>query len=179
MARMQAGIAGLGVTVRNLAIGGTTTYDGLATGTPLVAGRPAPNTGGNVTAALAYAPKLIIVAYPTNDTANGYSVAEQVQNILAIRATAAANGAAVLVQGTQPRNLSDAQRALLAQVDASLASSIGACFVEVRSAVAAADGRIAAAYDAGDGVHLNDAGHALIYARIKAVLDGGNCVKVR
>ena len=92
---------------------------------------------------------------------------------------ALAHGAAVLVQGTQPRNLSDAQRALLAQVDASLASSIGACFVEVRSAVAAADGRIAAAYDAGDGVHLNDAGHALIYARIKAVLDGGNCVKVR
>jgi len=177
--RLQADVGALGVTINNLALGGATTYQGLPLSAAPVPGRRVPHGPANIDAALSLSPKLVLVAYPHNDTAEGHSVDETVQNILAIRAYAAVRGVAVLVQGTQPRNLPDAQRALLAQIDNRLATLIGACFVEVRSAVAAADGRIGAAYDSGDGVHLNDAGHALIFARIKAVLDAGSCVKVR
>ena len=42
---------------------------------------------------------------------------------------------------------------------------------------AAADGRINPLYDSGDGVHPNDAGHALIFSRVKSVLDSANCVR--
>ena len=42
--------------------------------------------------------------------------------------------------------------------------------------LAGPDGRLAAAYDAGDGVHPNDAGHAIIFQRVDAVLQSGRCV---
>jgi lysophospholipase L1-like esterase len=177
--RLQTDMQVRSVSITNIALGGTTTYMGLPTGSAPVAGRPAPVTTINVTAALAFSPKLVIVSYPTNDTEQGYSVSETVNNLLTIRATALARGVSVVVQGTQPRDLADAQRALLPQIDTQLAQAIGACFVEVRSALAAADGRIAAAYSAGDGVHVNDAGHALIEGRIKALLDAGTCVRTQ
>ena len=86
-------------------------------------------------------------------------------------------GTPVIVLGTQPRNLSDAQRALLPQIDAQLANAVGPCFVDVRSILASTDGRINPIYDSGDGVHLNDAGHAVIFNRVKAVLEAEACVR--
>jgi lysophospholipase L1-like esterase len=139
-------------------------------------GRPLPDGSINIDAATAFSPKLILVAYPTNDTANGYSVSETVTNLLTIRSYAQAKGVSVVVEGTQPRDLPDAQRALLPQIDEQLAAAIGPCFVNVRSLLASADGRINPIYDSGDGVHPNDAGHQVIFAQVKALLDAGACV---
>lgn len=176
-ARLQADVSARGVMVTNLAMGGTTTYEGLPVSAVPVPGRPLPLGATNIDAALSFSPELVFAAYPTNDTAFGYSVNETVTNLLAIRAFAQARGAPVIVLSTQPRNLPDTQRALLAQIDAELAPVVGPCFVDVRGALAAANGSINPLYDAGDGVHVNDAGHAVIFAKVKAVLDGGACVR--
>jgi lysophospholipase L1-like esterase len=176
--RLQTYVAMRSVSITNLAVGGTNTYQALPIGSPQVPNRPVPVGSLNIDAALSFSPKLVIVSYPTNDTELNFSVSETVNNILTIRAAALARGVPVLVQGTQPRNLSDAQRAFFPQIDAQLAAAIGTCFVEVRSALAAADGRISATYDAGDGVHVNDAGHAIIYSKIRTVLDAGTCVRL-
>ena len=117
-------------------------------------------------------------SYPSNDTALGYAVDETVRNLLAIRAEALARGATVVLLSTQPRALTPAHLAKMPQIDARLQAAAGDCFVELREALAGPDGRLAPAYDSGDGVHPNDAGHALIFQRVKALIDGGRCVRL-
>lgn len=174
--KLQATYADRPVTLVNLAVGGTTSYAGLSTQSDPVAGRPSPDPSANVDAAIAQGPKLLLVSYPTNDTALGYSVDETVNNLLAIRNTARSHDVAVVVLSTQPRALPSTQLALLPQIDAQLSSSVGPCFVAVREALAGPGGALDARYDSGDGVHPNDAGHALIHERVRAVVDGGHCI---
>jgi acyl-CoA thioesterase-1 len=167
-----------GAQVANIAQGGTLTYEGLSAATAPVAGRPAPNPALNIDQALARKPVLLIVSYPTNDTALGYSVEETVNNLLAIRSQALAAGVPVVLTSTQPRNLSDAQLAQLRAIDTRLAASVGACFVELRAALAGAEGRLAPAFDSGDGVHPNNAGHEQIWTEIRTTIESGRCIKV-
>jgi lysophospholipase L1-like esterase len=177
-ALLGASYAAHGAQVANIARGGSVTYEGLSTSAAPVAGRPAPDPAANIDQALARRPVLLIVSYPTNDTAAGYGVDEIVNNLLAIRAQALAAGVPVLVTSTQPRNLSDAQLARMRTIDQRLAASVGACFVEVRAALAGADGRLAPGYDSGDGVHPNEAGHGVIAAQVSENLKTERCVRV-
>jgi lysophospholipase L1-like esterase len=175
--QLQASHASHATPLINLAKGGSTTYAGLgASGAP-VPGRPEPDPAANVDAALARSPTLVLVAYPSNDTALGYGVDETVRNVLAMREAVLSRGVAVVVLSTQPRALPAAQLALLPQIDTRLAQAVGPCFVAVREALAGPAATLDARYDSGDGVHPNDAGHALIHDRVRRVLDGGGCVR--
>lgn len=176
--QLAAELPALGASLSNLAVGGSTTYAARPSGDLPPAGRAAPDPAGNVDAALALAPRLLLLAYPGNDTALGLSADETVANLGRVRAHAQARGVAVLVLGTQPRQLSEAGLARLAEIDRRLARLAGECFVELRSGLAGPDGRLAADRDAGDGVHPNDAGHALILARVRARLRSGRCVRL-
>jgi lysophospholipase L1-like esterase len=166
-----------GVSIRNLAVAGTVTYHALPGATWPSLSRPSPKAQANVDAALALAPRLLLLAYPSNDTARGYSVEETVNNLLAIRQASLAQGVPVLVLSTQPRNLSAEQRASLSQVDQQLRAAVGACFVAVRERLGTPDNLLQSAYDSGDGVHPNAAGHQMIADQVQAVIDGGQCVK--
>ncbi|QBY49682.1 SGNH/GDSL hydrolase family protein [Cupriavidus oxalaticus] len=178
-ALLLARVQGAGVSMENLAKGGSVTYEGLSASASPTPNRPQPDLQHNVDAALSGKPRLLLLSYPTNDSAIGYTVDETVRNLLAIRATAQAAGTAVLLLSTQPRNMAPDLLARLPAVDAQLASAAGACFVQVREALAGADDKLAPAYDAGDGVHPNDAGHAVILAHIQATLDAGQCVRLK
>ena len=175
---LQATYAARSVRLINIARSWTVTYDGLPTASSTPAARPSPNPVDNVDAALANSPKLLLVAYPTNDTANDYSVEETVNNLLAIRAAAQARGTAVIIVSTQPRRLPAAQLARLALIDARLSSTVSPCFVAVREALAGPDGTLAARYDSGDHIHPNDAGHAVIHAGVVELIDSGRCVSL-
>jgi acyl-CoA thioesterase-1 len=177
--RLKAGYAMRSVSIANIAKGGTTTYEGLPSSSIPVAGRPAPDPSSNVDAAIARSPKLVLVAYPTNDTAMGFTVDETVHNLLAIRSAAQAGGAAVIILSTQPAPFTPARLALLPQIDIRVAEAVGNCFVPVREALAAPNGTLSAAYDSGDGLHPNDAGHAVINARVASVIDSGLCVRTQ
>jgi lysophospholipase L1-like esterase len=172
--------AARGVAVENLAMGGSLSYQGVPTATPLTAGRPAPDPVHNIDAALVHAPVLVVVSYPSNDEAAGYTADETVGNILAIRADAVAQGVSVAVTSTQPRRAAPtAQQAeIAAQVDRRLADAFGPCFVDVRSALATPDNTLDPRYDSGDGQHLNDAGHAVVFERLQAMLESQRCVRV-
>ncbi len=173
---LQAGIAANQLQVVNIAKSGTTTYAGLATSSPPVAGRPGPDPTANVTAALAHAPKALLLSYPTNDSAENYSATETVTNLLAIRAAAMASNVNVIMLSTQPRDLSPAQLARLEEIDVGVSAVAGACFVAVRADLAGLDSKLNPAYDSGDAIHPNDAGHALIHQRVRALIDSGTCV---
>lgn len=175
-ALLQAGVQGRGIQVINIAKGGTVTYEGLSTKTAPTAGRPLPDPSANIDQALSRSPALVVVAYPTNDTAIGYSAQETVTNLLSIRRQALANSVSVVVVSTQPRNLSPAQLTQLLLIDDQLAAAVGACFVDVRTGLAGANGQLAPQYDSGDGVHPNDAGHRLLATRIQAVISSPACI---
>jgi len=168
------------VTVLNLAKAGTSTYAGLPTSSLAPPDRPAADTAHNIDRALLQQPRLLLISFPTNDTALGFGADETVKNLQTLRQTAAAAGAATLVLGTQPRDGFDAgQNSTLQAIDQALGQQLGACFVPLRAALSDPQGRIATAYAAGDGIHLNDAGHAQVAQRVQAVLDSGRCVRLR
>lgn len=177
--RLQAGQLARQVTVSNIARGGTLTWQALSTASVPPVGRPRPDPAVNIDRALAASPRLVLLSFPTNDMAADYTAAETVADLDTLRAAAAAAGAASLVLGVQPRDGLDlAQRAVLAEVNLGLAAAAGPCFVGLFAALADANGNIATSYAAGDGVHLNDAGHAVVLQRVLAVLDGGRCVRL-
>jgi lysophospholipase L1-like esterase len=177
-AQLGSAVAARQVTLHSLARAGALTYEALPAGSPPAAQRPAPDPSINTDRALGLAPRLVILSFPSNDTATGYGADETVGNLLAMRRALQAGSSAVLVLSTLPRDgLDPAQRATLAEVDRRLAAALGACFADVRSALDDGHGRIATAFAAGDGVHLNDAGHRLLYERVRAALDGGRCVR--
>jgi len=153
--------------VVNLAVGGITTYHVMPSDYTPPAGRPSPLAPNNVTMALAYKPHLIIVNLPSNDVNAGYTTAEVMANYDAVLAEATAVGVPVWFTTTQPRNFaSQAQRDQQLEIANLTLSEFGTYAVDVWNGLAAADGTILPAYGSGDGIHLNDAGHALIYDRM-------------
>jgi lysophospholipase L1-like esterase len=176
VARLQSAVSGRGVTIVNLALAGATSYTWMPAAAPVPFGRFGPSLPNNIDAAMTHRPSLVLLNATNNDLVANYSVDELVANLLAIRGVASAGGAAVVMLSTQPRNLSDAARALLPVIDARLSPVFGECFVDIRTPLAAPDGRMLPLYDVGDGIHPNDAGHAVIFQRVDATLQSGRCV---
>jgi lysophospholipase L1-like esterase len=174
---LQNSLVSRGAIFANIAKGGTVTYHGLSITSAAVPNRPAPDPAGNIDQALSRNPVVLLVAYPTNDIANGYTVEEAVNNILTIRKAALEKKIPVLVLSTQPRNLTTAQLAQLQQIDMQLASSVGACFVDVRGLLAGPDDRIAPIYNSGDGIHPNDAGHRVIADAVLKSINSRTCIR--
>jgi lysophospholipase L1-like esterase len=163
-----AGSAPAGVTIDNLAV------FGMQTGTALQAG-----SASGIDAAVALQPSMLLLSFPSNDALAGLQAAAILANLQTMAQRARDVGAATVVLSSQPRNdLNDAQRTVLATLDATAATAFGACFVEVRSALATAEGRMDPAVSAGDGVHLNAEGHRRIHERVTAALATGRCVRL-
>ncbi len=179
VARLATAQAARQVTVQNLSKAGASTFAALSANRAAIPNRPVPDLTANVDRALALQPRLLLLSYPTNDTAAGYGAEETVNNLLALRQAAAAGGATTMVLGSQPRDAFNAgQNDKLQAIDEALAQQLGPCFVPLRAALADAQGRIAPRYSEGDGIHLNDAGHARVAQQVQAVLDGGRCVRL-
>lgn len=178
VAILQANWSGKGYALVNLAKGGSTTYQGLSTASPAVANRPLPDPSLNIDQALTRSPKLLFLSFPTNDTAAGYGTDEIVNNFLAMRAKALAASVPVIVLSTQPRALTPAGRQQLLDIDQRLTKEVGTCFVAVHAKLAGSDDKLASTYDSGDGVHPNEAGHAVIAGAVETVMRSGTCVKL-
>lgn len=178
-ARLAADMAPYGVTVTNLARAGLLSSQAMPAGSTLPPGRPAPDQDANIDRALSLSPKLVLLAFPSNDAVAGVPALETVQAWQAIGRQAAGAGAATMVVSTQPRaGLTAGQQAVQAETDTAAAAAFGPCFVAVREALAGHDGAPLPVYAAGDGVHLNAAGHQLIQSRVIAAIASGRCVRV-
>jgi lysophospholipase L1-like esterase len=179
VARLAAAAQAPGAVVTNLARSGLLTSQALPVGTPLATGRAAPEPGANIDLALTLTPRLVILSFPTNDTVAGIPAAETVGHWQLIAQRAAQAGSATLVLSTQPRDgLDSAQRAALDETDRLAAAAFGACFVALRDALSDAQGGIAPALSAGDGIHLNAEGHRVVFERAWATLSSGRCVRL-
>ncbi len=155
--------------VINFAVGGYTTYDVMPTGYVPPAGRPTPKVNNNISAALAYRPNAIIVALTSNDAAYGYSVGETMANFDSVRHRSASAGVPIWFTSCAPRNISEPARlaALIATKD-SILRRYAPRTIDVWNGLAQADGWILPQYNSGDGIHLNDAAHAILFQRVVA-----------
>jgi len=146
----------------NLAVGGQTTYHVQATSFVPPAGRPTPVEGKNITAALRFHPRAVIINLPSNDSAERIAPQEQLANLERVAQLAERSGVRVWVTSPQPRNFSDEQcRAQLAVRDV-INTRFSPRVLDFWRPFVSATQRIEPAYDAGDGVHLNDAAHAIL-----------------
>jgi lysophospholipase L1-like esterase len=159
-----------GNEVLNLAVGGYNSYRLMPTGSIPPAGRPWPDTTKNITAALQALPDALIINLPSNDVALGYSVEEQLRNFDTLASVAAQAGVPLFVTTTQPRNFSPAQVQKQIAVKDSLLARFGANAIDFWTGIADSNGLIYPAFNSGDGVHLNDAGHQLLFQRVADML---------
>ncbi len=151
--------------VVNLAVGGYTTYDIMPTGYVPPTGRPTPKPNHNITYAMTYKPSAIIINLPSNDAAQNIPIPEQLANYDTIWAHA--GDTPLWVTTTQPRNFStQAQRDQLMYVRDFTYIKFGDHTIDFWTGLANTDGTINSAYNSGDGVHINNAGHRVFFQRV-------------
>lgn len=168
------------VTTTNLAVGGYTAYD-LAPGS----GMP-----GSIDDAIRDKPDLILIALAGSNDLDGTITTEFfVSQLVSLRETAKAAGIPTFFMGTLPKNFTDLNRQLLIDFDRAMASEFSACwipgatkpyapcYIDVFESLADTSHGLAPQYDSGDGQHPNDAGHAVLFQAVDAIVEPYVCTK--
>lgn len=148
-------------SVVNLGVPGYTTNKALPTGS-----NQGEDTTKNITTALAQNPDAIIVNFTTNDASQNYSVASSTAYIRAITQAAKNANIPIWVTTSIGRNLDVARRNLLIGYRDAIVSEYGDKALDIWSPVANANGTTNALYDSGDGIHLNNKGHSVLYRKM-------------
>lgn len=171
--RLRRHIAGVDTTYKilNLAVGGFTSYHVMPTGFVPPGGRPTPRATNNISYALEYNPKAIFINLPSNDAASSYPMSEQIANYDTLVAIANRNNIRLWITTTQPRNFSSqSQLDLLTGMRDSVFTRYAPYAVDFWTTLAQPNGFIAPEFNSGDGIHLNNAGHRLLYQRAIEVI---------
>ena len=163
---------GVDTTVVNLALGGYTTYHVMPTSFIPPAGRPTPDPDRNVTKAISLNPDVIIINLPSNDMAIGFTKSEIMNNFRSLSQIITNAGINAFITTTQPRNFSPNFLMMEYQRDLkdSIQNNFGYFSVnfwdDLVSLTPPNDIRPEVAY--GDGIHINNLGHYLVYLRVAA-----------
>lgn len=163
---------GADTTVVNLALGGYTTYHVMPTSFIPPAGRPNPDPDRNVTKAISLNPDVIIINLPSNDMALGFTKGEIMNNFRSLSQIITNAGINAFITTTQPRNFSPNLLMMEYQRDLkdSIQNNFGYFSVnfwdDLVSLSPPNDLRPEVAY--GDGIHINNLGHYLVYQRVAA-----------
>lgn len=152
--------------VVNLGVSATTTYQIMPDGFVPPPLRPAPDTNNNITKAIELQADAIIVNMPSNDAFFGIGTTEQMSNFKAIAQQADSAGIPIWVATTQPRNLLPAQVLVQLAVRDSIFSYFGNFAIDFWTTLAGADNLPNPVYNSGDGIHLNDTGHRILFGRV-------------
>jgi acyl-CoA thioesterase-1 len=156
-----------GFKVVNMGVGGYTTYHLLPTSTAPKPWRPAVDTNKNVTAALKLKPSLIIINLPSNDIGANFRDEEIMLNYRAIVRVIASNNVPYIITGTQPRNfITTEQRKRLKTLNDKMISGFPGHIADYLRKLSTPSYNIYRPYSAGDGIHLNNSGHKIIYQTI-------------
>ena len=153
--------------VINLARGGYTTYNLLPTGTVITGVNENVDTERNITKALSYNPDAVIINLPSNDARRNYPVSEQLANYRLITESAVIGGASLWVTTPQPRNdLSKSETQIQFDLLDSTFSVFGDFVVDFWDGFSEKDGKLDSQYDSGDGIHMNDLGHRILFEKV-------------
>ena len=155
--------------VDNLAVPATTTYSAQPDNYVPPQGRPAPLTGHNITTAVQLKADVIIINFPTNDAAGNFTLQEQENNFKRITNIAKNNNILVWVASTQPRdNFTTAQVTSQRNLYNWINSFYKTKSINFQAGITSPKDSILSKYNAGDGIHLNDGGHQILYKQVVA-----------
>ncbi|MDH7514659.1 MAG: SGNH/GDSL hydrolase family protein [Bacteroidota bacterium] len=143
-----------------------TTYHFLPLADSIPPDRPTPDSALSVDVAVSPAihADAIIVNLPTNDVASGFDSLEIRRNFE--RIAERAGEIPLWVCTPQPRNLPDSLRVRLIELKGWIEQRFSPRVIDFWSGLAAEDGSLLPQYDSGDGTHLNDAGHRILFERV-------------
>ncbi len=159
--------------VINLARGGYNTWRLMPDYFNAPSNRPQPDTLRNISHALRQNPDAIVINLPSNDAAINTGINEQMSNFIHMDSLAASMGVPVWVCTTQPRNFNASQIQIQLGVRDSVFNYFGTRSIDFWNGLANTQNTIDSTKDSGDGVHVNDAGHRLLWQRViqKAIPD--------
>ena len=153
--------------IDNLAVAGTTTYAAQPSNYVPPAGRPLPSKGHNITKAINLGADAVIINFPSNDAVNNYTPDEQKANYKRISEEAAKHNILVWVATPQPRNTLtrrqvNYQRNMFNWINQYYEGKA----INFHDGLASEKDSILFKYNAGDGIHVNNKGHRILYERV-------------
>jgi lysophospholipase L1-like esterase len=162
----------------NLAVGGYTTSE-LS---------PGSGADGSIDDALDRNPNLIIVALAgSNDLSAGTSTSTFLARLTTLRDHARDAGIPVFFVSTAPKDLSTSEKQTLKEWAEQMKSKFSSCwvpgqsndyspcFIDIFELLANDSLGVASEYSAGDGIHLNDAGHDVIFEAARSIVEPYVC----
>lgn len=153
-------------SVINYGKSGYSTFHILPTGTRY-SNRPNPDIERNITNALSMNPNMIIINMPSNDAAYGYSNEEQLRNYRLLIQLIKKKKIKYLLISPQPRNFKkDEVRIQQNELCQMMKKEFSPYFVDVWTYLSTEDFSLNPTFDSGDGIHLNDQGHAHIFKQV-------------
>lgn len=158
-------------TLYKIAVSAITVYEGMPTGYVPPPNRPFPDPNYNITRVMSRNPQptVVIVNYPSN----GYdtmTIAEILECFQVIRLTAENQGARCFITSTQPRDgITTENRQKLKLIRDSIMARFGQYAIDFWTPIVNSSTLgIRAAYSLGDGIHLNSAGHRVLFEQVLA-----------
>ncbi len=160
--------------IYNLAISGYSTYLIQPSGfiPPQNRSSSIPDTLRNITRAISLRPDAIILNFPSNDASANFSLQEQKDNFKRVTDLADSAGIPYWITSTQPRNftgdpLAIQKKLLITDMKKCLLELYPNNYIDFYDGLHSTNGNILTNYNCGDGIHLNDAGHKLLFTRLK------------
>jgi lysophospholipase L1-like esterase len=157
-------------TVVNLAKGGTVTFQAMPTDyVPPTGITYLSDSLHNITKALSLSPNAIIINFPSNDVSNGISIDQQIANYNVMIAKAKEVNVPVWICTSQPVNYGTSQtsRDKIKALKERIQAEYKDMSIDFYTGLCDNAGKILTQYDSGDGLHLNDDAHAILYQRVK------------
>lgn len=125
-----------------------------------------PDPERNISKALSLRPDLILINLPSNDNAAGIPLTVQMRNLRRIVSLAEGQGVPIYISTAQPLaakgHLAPLQRALTDSVR----QQFGPHVLDFWTGLALPNAKLKPGYASPDGLHLNDAGHQLLFRRV-------------
>lgn len=169
--------ASANVSVVNFSVGGYSTLELL----------PHTGTDNTIDDIISEAPDLIVISLAGgNDVSLGTSTSTYLQSLSKASRRAQAAGIPTFFVGTAPKNSDDEERALLGDWNQQMRSRFSSCwsptnpayspcFIDVLADLGNTDHEIQPQYDSGDGIHVNDAGHRVVFNRSVDIIEQYVC----
>ena len=156
----------------NLAIPGTNPYIAMPTGYVPPSGRSVPNPNANITKAIDTQANIVIVSFVSNNYQVGGLSTQEIKTVLhTIKQTANDAGIVCFITTTQPRTgFNEASRQRLEDLKDSIINWFGFYAINFFDPlVNPVDNTIKAEYQySGDQIHINEAGHQILFEQVLA-----------
>lgn len=156
-------------TIYNHAVGGYNPYHAMPSHFVPPTGRPSPDLQNNITKAISRNPDIVIISFVSNNY-DIYTIEEIKKTLFTLFDSVTKAKKIAFVTTTQPRtSFSDEGRWRLRMLKDSIIEWFGNYSINFWNPIAdSSNNIILPAYNSGDDIHLNDAGHRILFEQIVA-----------